>query len=74
MNDLFGTEINTQDNLSKDQLLEDMGQSEELRERVVHNGLDNISYSYENMFMDFLISRMTDKKLWALEVLKCARF
>jgi len=64
MNDLFGTEFDPQDKLSRDQLLEDMAQSEELREKALHNSLDNFSYSYENMFMDFLISRMTDKNFY----------
>src|SRR5690625_6058753 len=61
MNERFGTEFSPQDKLSRDQLVEDMVQDPELRERAKNNSIDNFAFSYEDKFMDFLIDRMTDR-------------
>lgn len=64
MNEKFGTEFDPQDKYSRDQLVEDMVQDEELRDKARNNSIDNFTYSYENQFMDFLISRMTEKNFF----------
>ena len=64
MNEKFGTEFDPQDKLSRDQLVEDMIQDEDLRERAKNNSIDNFTFSYESMFMDFLIDRMTDRNFF----------
>lgn len=64
MNERFGTEFDPQDKLSRDQLVEDMIQDEELKERAKNNSIDNFSFSYEDKFMDFLIDRMTEKNFY----------
>ena len=64
MNERFGTEFSPQDKLSRDQLVEDMVQDPELRERAKNNSIDNFAFSYEDKFMDFLIDRMTDRNFY----------
>jgi type I restriction enzyme R subunit len=64
MNEKFGTNFDPQDKLSRDQLVEDMVQDEDLQERARNNSIDNFTFSYESMFMDFLIERMTEKNFF----------
>ncbi len=64
MNEKFGTDFDPQDKLSRDQLVEDMVQDEELKERAKNNSIDNFTFSFEDRFMDFLIDRMTDKNFF----------
>src|SRR5690625_3669324 len=64
MNDKFGTEFDPQDKLSRDQLVEDMVQDEQLQVRAKNNSIDNFAFSFEDRFMDFLIDRMTDRNFF----------
>src|SRR5699024_1845526 len=64
MNERFGTEFDPQDKLSRDQLVEDMVQDEDLKERAQNNSIDNFAFTFEDRFMDFLIDRMTDKNFF----------
>lgn len=64
MNEKFGTEFDPQDKLSRDQLVEDMIQDEDLQDRAKNNSIDNFAFSFENRFMDFLIDRMTDRNFF----------
>lgn len=64
MNERFGTTFDPQDKLSRDQLVEDMVQDEDLKERAQNNSIDNFAFTFENRFMDFLIDRMTDKNFF----------
>src|SRR5699024_5145560 len=58
MNERFGTDFDPQDKLSRDQLVEDMLQDEELKERAQNNSMDNFAFTFEDRFMDFLIDRI----------------
>lgn len=64
MNEEFETGFDSQDKLSRDQLVEDMVQDENLKERAKNNSIDNFSFTYEDRFMDFLIDRMTEKSFF----------
>src|SRR5699024_7583310 len=64
MNEKFGTDFDPQDKLSRDQLVEDMVQDEDLQARAKNNSIDNFTFSYESMFMDFLIDRMTERNFF----------
>src|SRR5690625_1823752 len=64
MNEKFGTDFDPQDKLSRDQLVEDMVQDEDLKDRAKNNSIDNFSFSFEDRFMDFLIDRMTDRNFY----------
>ncbi|GAA0607720.1 DEAD/DEAH box helicase family protein [Virgibacillus siamensis] len=64
MNERFGTEFDPQDKLSRDQLVEDMVQDEDLQERAKNNSMDNFAFTFEDRFMDFLIDRMTDRNFF----------
>ncbi len=64
MNEKFGTNFDPQDKLSRDQLVEDMVQDEELRDRAKNNSIDNFTFSFEGRFMDFLIDRMTERNFF----------
>src|SRR5699024_1442531 len=64
MNERFGTEFDPQDKLSRDILIEDIVQDEDLKERAQNNSMDNFAFTYEDRFMDFLIDRMTEKNFY----------
>lgn len=64
MNEKFGTEFDPQDKLSRDQLVEDMIQDEDLEDRAKNNSMDNFAFTFEDRFMDFLIDRMTDRNFF----------
>src|SRR5699024_9457492 len=64
MNEKFGTDFDPQDKLSRDQLVEDMVQDEDLQARAKNNSIDNFTFSYESMMMDFLIDRMTERNFF----------
>src|SRR5690625_693162 len=64
MNEKFGVSLTESDRLSREQLVEDMLQNEDLKEKAVNNSMENFEFSFENMFMDFLIDRMTEKNFF----------
>lgn len=64
MNEKFGTDFDPQDKLSRDQLVEDMVQDDDLKDRARNNSIDNFSFTFEDRFMDFLIDRMTDRNFY----------
>lgn len=64
MNDMFGTDFDPQDKLSRDQLVEDMVQDEDLKDRAKNNSIDNFSFTFKGRFMDFLIDRMTERNFY----------
>lgn len=70
INERFGTEFTEADKLSRDQIIEDMKQDEELVQKAQNNTKSNFRFSFDRTFMDFVIKRMQSNEQFFMKVLE----
>lgn len=70
INDRFGTDFTEADKLSRDQIIEDMKANEDLVQKAQNNTKDNFKFSFERVFMDFVINRMQSNETFFMKILE----
>lgn len=70
LNERFGTEFTETDLLNKVQLAIDMINNEELVQKAQNNTKENFKFSYEKVFMDFVISRYSKNEDFFMKILE----
>lgn len=70
INDRFGTEFTDTDKLSIDQIKEDMINNEELKIKAQNNTVENFKFSYDDKFMDIVISRIGQNEKFFTKLLE----
>lgn len=70
LNERFGTEFTENDFLTKEQLTMDMINDEELVQKAQNNTKENFKFSYEKVFMDFVISRYSKNEQFFMKILE----
>ncbi|MBM7699657.1 type I restriction endonuclease subunit R [Kurthia huakuii] len=74
LNDRFGTNFTETDFLSREQVKEDMLNSEEVRQQAQNNTKDNFKFAFERSFMDFVIDRMGSNQEFFMKILENDEF
>lgn len=74
LNDRFGTEFTETDFLSRDQIKEDMLNSEDIQQKAKNNTKDNFKFAFEKSFMDFVINRMGSNEKFFMKILENEEF
>jgi len=74
LNDRFGTEFTDTDKLSRDQIVEDMINDDELVQKAQNNTKENFKFSYEKSFLDYVISRMSHNEDFFMKMLESGEF
>ena len=74
LNDRFGTEFTLTDFLSRDQVKEDMINSEDIQQKAKNNTKDNFKFAFEKTFMDFVIDRMSSNEKFFMKILENEEF
>lgn len=74
LNDRFGTNFTETDFLSREQVKEDMLNSEEVRQQAKNNTKDNFKFAFERSFMDFVIDRMGSNQEFFMKILENDEF
>lgn len=74
LNDRFGTEFTETDFLSRDQVKEDMLNSEDIQQKAKNNTKDNFKFAFEKSFMDFVIDRMGSNEKFFMKILENEEF
>ncbi|AMA62968.1 hypothetical protein ASO14_1829 [Kurthia sp. 11kri321] len=74
LNDRFGTNFTETDFLSREQVKEDMLNSEEVRQQAQNNTKDNFKFAFERSFMNFVIDRMNTNQEFFMKILENDEF
>ncbi|MFD0084205.1 type I restriction endonuclease subunit R [Priestia megaterium] len=74
LNERFGTEFTETDFLSRDQVKEDMLNSEDIQQKAKNNTKDNFKFAFEKSFMDFVIDRMSSNEKFFMRILENEEF
>ncbi|MBS4221871.1 type I restriction endonuclease subunit R [Lederbergia citrea] len=74
LNERFGTEFTDTDKLSRDQIVEDMINDDELAQKARNNTKENFKFSYEKSFLDYVISRMSQNEQFFMKMLESGEF
>lgn len=74
LNDRFGTNFTETDFLSREQVKEDMLNSEEVRQQAKNNTKDNFKFAFERSFMNFVIDRMNTNQEFFMKILENDEF
>lgn len=74
LNERFGTEFTDTDKLSRDQIVEDMINDEDLAQKAQNNTRENFKFSYEKSFLDYVISRMSQNEQFFMKMLENSEF
>ncbi|MGQ8813826.1 type I restriction endonuclease subunit R [Bacillus sp. NA_165.1] len=74
LNDRFGTEFTETDFLSRDQVKEDMLNSEDIQQKAKNNTKDNFKFAFEKSFIDFVIDRMSSNEKFFMKILENEEF
>ncbi|HCX48019.1 MULTISPECIES: type I restriction endonuclease subunit R [Bacillus cereus group] len=74
LNDRFGTEFTETDFLSRDQVKEDMLNSEDIQQKAKNNTKDNFKFAFEKSFIDFVIDRMGSNEKFFMKILENEEF
>lgn len=70
LNERFGTDFTETDFLSRDQVKEDMLNSEDIQQKAKNNTKDNFKFAFEKSFMDFVIDRMSSNEKFFMKILE----
>ncbi|NLJ18433.1 type I restriction endonuclease [Globicatella sulfidifaciens] len=70
INDRFGTDFTETDFLSREQVKEDMMNSEDIQEKARNNTRENFKFAFEKSFMDFVIDRMSSNEKFFMKILE----
>ncbi|MHA4260492.1 DEAD/DEAH box helicase family protein [Bacillus cereus] len=74
LNDRFGTEFTETDFLSRDQVKEDMLNSEDIQQKAKNNTKDNFKFAFEKSFINFVIDRMGSNEKFFMKILENEEF
>ncbi|AQY37369.1 type I restriction endonuclease [Bacillus thuringiensis] len=74
LNDRFGTEFTETDFLSRDQVKEDMLNSEDIQQKAKNNTKDNFKFAFEKSFINFVIDRMSSNEKFFMKILENEEF
>ena len=74
MNERFGTDFTETDFLSRDQVKEDMLNSDDIKQKAKNNTKDNFKFAFEKTFMDFVIDRMNTNEKFFMKILENEEF
>lgn len=74
INDRFGTDFTETDFLSREQVKEDMINSEDIQEKARNNTRENFKFAFEKSFMDFVIDRMSSNEKFFMKILENEEF
>ncbi|MCY9446990.1 type I restriction endonuclease [Bacillus haynesii] len=74
LNERFGTEFTETDFLSRDQVKEDMLNSEDIQQKAKNNTKDNFKFAFEKSFMNFVIDRMSSNEKFFMKILENEEF
>ncbi|WP_342471991.1 type I restriction endonuclease [Metasolibacillus sp. FSL H7-0170] len=74
LNERFGTQFSETDFLSREQVKEDMLNSDELRQKAKNNTKENFKFAFEKTFMDFVIDRMSSNQEFFMKILENDEF
>lgn len=74
LNERFGTDFMKTDYLSRDQVKEDMLNSEDIQQKAKNNTKDNFKFAFEKSFMNFVIDRMSSNEKFFMKILENEEF
>jgi len=74
LNERFATDFTETDFLSRDQVKEDMMNSEDIQQKAKNNTKDNFKFAFEKSFMDFVIDRMNTNEKFFMKILENEEF
>lgn len=74
LNDRFGIQFTETDFLSREQVKEDMLNSEEIRQKAANNTKEKFKFAFEKTFMDFVIDRMSSNQEFFMKILENDEF
>lgn len=74
LNERFGTNFTENDYLSREQVKEDMLNSEDIRQKALNNTKENFKFAFEKSFMDFVIDRMGSNQEFFMKILENEEF
>lgn len=74
LNDRFGTEFSETDYLSREQVKEDILNSDDIRQKAKNNTKENFKFAFERTFMDFVIDRMNTNQDFFMKILENPEF
>jgi len=74
LNERFGTQFTETDFLSREQVKEDMLNSEDIREKAKNNTKENFKFAFEKTFINFVIDRMSSNEEFFLKILENDEF
>ncbi|MEX3913728.1 type I restriction endonuclease subunit R [Bacillus paralicheniformis] len=74
LNERFGTDFTKTDYLSRDQVKEDMLNSEDIQQKAKNNTKDNFKFAFEKSFMNFVIDRMSSNEKFFMKILENEEF
>lgn len=70
LNERFGTDFTETDFLSREQVKEDMLNSEDIQQKAKNNTKDNFKFAFEKTFMNFVIDRMNSNEKFFMKILE----
>ncbi|MEF7441726.1 type I restriction endonuclease [Paenibacillus lautus] len=70
LNERFGTDFTETDFLSREQVKEDMLNSEDIQQKAKNNTRDNFKFAFEKTFMNFVIDRMNSNEKFFMKILE----
>ncbi|MEJ9280115.1 type I restriction endonuclease subunit R, partial [Ureibacillus thermosphaericus] len=74
INERFGTDFTETDYLAREQVKEDMLNSEDIRLKAANNTKENFKFVFERSFMDFVIDRMASNQKFFMKILENEEF
>lgn len=74
INERFGTDFTETDYLAREQVKEDMLNSEDIRLKAANNTKENFKFAFERSFMDFVIDRMASNQKFFMKILENEEF
>lgn len=74
LNDRFGTQFTETDFLSREQVKEDMLNSDDIRQKAKYNTKENFKSAFEKTFIDFVIDRMSSNQEFFMKILENDEF
>lgn len=74
LNERFGTNFTETDYLAREQVKEDMLNSEDIRQKALNNTKENFKFAFEKSFMDFVIDRMSSNQEFFMKILENEEF
>ncbi|MEK5068593.1 type I restriction endonuclease subunit R [Sporosarcina sp. FSL K6-1508] len=74
LNERFGTQFTEIDFLSREQVKEDMMNSEDIQQKAKNNTKENFKFAFEKTFIDFVIDRMSTNQEFFMKILENNEF